>query len=102
MRIRSASDVVYTAIAWLPLLAVVIGVAWVLMFGVLHLEKRSFGSEFFIGNDQSTNLPETLGPSNEDILADALASGDTTRMSQALDQVEARQERMAKIPRPGA
>lgn len=98
MRIRTASDVIYTAIAWLPLLAVALGVAWVLMTGVSNLEQRSFGSEFFLGNDESTNMPETLGPSDEDVLADALASGDTGRMAQAMAQVEARQAASAATP----
>lgn len=95
MRVRTASDLVYTLIAWLPIIAVAIGVFWVLGSGLEQLETISFGSEFFVGNDETTNLPPSIGPSNEQVLMDALATGDTEQMSAALDQVESRQQALA-------
>ena len=89
MRVRSASDLMYTSVAWLPMLALIMGVMYVLGSGLLHLEMISFGSEFFIGNDETSNLPTPIGggASHEDVLLDALNSGDTVRMQAALDQV---------------
>ncbi|MEO6866406.1 MAG: hypothetical protein ABI200_00115 [Gaiellales bacterium] len=89
MRVRSASDVMYTTVAWLPMLALVVGVLYVLASGLLHLEMISFGSEFFIGNNETSNLPTPLGGgvSHEEVLLDALNSGDTVQMQAALDQV---------------
>ena len=91
MAIRSASDVLYTAIAKLPFLIVVVGVVWVLCSGLLALETFSFGTEYFIGNDQTANaLPSLPGVGQQDVLA-AIESGDTERMTQVLDQLEAEQ-----------
>lgn len=93
MRIRTASDVVYTAIAWLPIAGVVLGVFWVLAMGLLEFEAITLGTEFMIGNHQTTNvLPEPGGnASNEQLLLDALNSGDTAQMGAALDELERRQ-----------
>jgi hypothetical protein len=90
MRIRSASDVAYTSIAWLPLLAIVVAIGWILASGVLGLETVSFGSEFFVKNSETTNLPAQL-PSQADALQAALDSGDTDQMSAALDRYEQQQ-----------
>jgi hypothetical protein len=87
MRIRSASDVAYTTIAWLPLLAIVVAVGWVLATGVLGLETVSFGSELFVKNSETTNLPQQL-PSQTDALEAAVNSGDVNQMSAALDRYE--------------
>ncbi len=92
MAVRSASDLIYATIARLPFLLVIAGVVWVLFSGVLALETFSFGSEYLIGNDQTTNaLPTLPGPSDQDIL-DAVASGDVDRMSAVLDQAQAQQD----------
>lgn len=96
MRIRSASDVVYTTIAWLPIAAVVLGVAWVLMLGLLEFEAITFGTETLIGNHQTINRMEPIGgASDQQLLMDALNSGDTTQMGQALEQLEQRQQQVA-------
>lgn len=86
MRIRTASDVFATAIAWLPFLAVLVGVMWVLATGLVALEQRSFGSELFVKNSQTSNLPEWAQESSRsDRLQAALDSGDTGRMAAELD-----------------
>ncbi|NLG26447.1 MAG: hypothetical protein GX557_00930 [Chloroflexi bacterium] len=86
----------YTTIAWLPFLAVAIGVLWVLMSGLEQLEMISFGTEFFVGNDETTNMMKPLGGvSDEELLMDALNSGDVEQMSAALDQVGSDREQLA-------
>ncbi|MCW2921183.1 MAG: hypothetical protein JWL76_1057 [Thermoleophilia bacterium] len=91
MAVRSASDLMYATIARLPFLLVIAGVVWVLFSGVLALETYSFGTEYLIGNDQTTNaLPSVGGPTQQDAL-DAIASGDVNRMSEVLDQVQTEQ-----------
>lgn len=55
MRIRSLSDVLCTAIAWFPFLAVAMFCIWVLMVGAVHLESVSYGSEHFISNQGSVD-----------------------------------------------
>ena len=96
MAIRSASDLMYATIARLPLLLVIAGVVYVLFSGLLALETFSFGTEYLIGNDQTTNaLPTLNGPTQQDAL-DAIASGDVNRMSAVLDQVEAEQVAMSQ------
>lgn len=91
MAVRSASDLIYATIARLPFLLVIAGVVWVLFSGLLALETFSFGTEYLIGNDQTTNaLPTLGGPSDQDVL-DAIQSGDVNRMSAVLDQAEAQQ-----------
>lgn len=88
MAVRTPADLFYSTIARLPFLLVVAGVVYVLFSGVLALETYSFGTEYLIGNDQTTNaLPTLGGPSQADVL-DAVASGDVDRMSAVLDQVE--------------
>ncbi len=89
--IRSVSDLIYATIARLPFLLVIAGVVWVLFSGLLALETYSFGTEYLIGNDQTTNaLPTLPGPSSQDVL-DAIASGDLDQMSAVLDDVHAEQ-----------
>jgi len=95
MRTRSASDGIYVAIAWLPFLAVIVGVLWVLATGVLHLEINSFGTEFFVGNDQTTNQLAPVGGGQEADLQAALDSGDTEQMAAALDRLDASQQSAA-------
>lgn len=91
MRIRTASDLTYTMIARLPFLALLVGVGWVLVSGMQQLEMISFGTEFFVGNDETTNLPTPIGGiSDEELLMQALDSGDVDRMAAALDEYEAR------------
>lgn len=91
MAVRSASDLIYATIARLPFLLVIAGVVYVLFSGVLALETYSFGTEYLIGNDQTTNaLPSIGGVTQQDAL-DAIASGDVDRMSAVLDQVESEQ-----------
>jgi hypothetical protein len=87
MRIRSASDVAFTTIAWLPVLVLIVAVAWVLALGVFGLESVSFGSEFLISNDATSNLPQQL-PSEADALQAALDSGDVNQMENALSTYE--------------
>lgn len=95
MRIRTANDLVSTVIAWLPLLAIVVAVGYFLCLGMFSLEERSFGTEFFVSNDATTNLPEGTGPSTEQILMDALSTGDEAQMAAALNDAQAQQELIA-------
>jgi hypothetical protein len=89
MAVRSVSDVIYVIIARLPLLALAAGALWMVMQGLVHLEMYSFGTEFFVGNDMTANqLPGAGAASDEEILSDALASGDVEQMIAALDRVE--------------
>ena len=53
MRIRSASDLISTVIAWLPLLLVLTGVVLALGQTGLFLEVNSDGTEVFLPNDAS-------------------------------------------------
>lgn len=100
MRIRTASDVAYTGIAWFPILAVAVAVAWVMASGLLQLEMISFGSEYLVGNHETTNMPTPLGgASDAEMLTAALESGDTERMAAALDQLEAQR---APLPDSGS
>ncbi|MCB0880191.1 MAG: hypothetical protein KDC46_14555 [Thermoleophilia bacterium] len=90
MAIRSASDAFYVILARLPLILLFAGVMWVLLNGLIHLEAYSFGTEYFMGNDETTNqLPGLGGPSDSQVLSDALASGDVDQMEAALNRVEA-------------
>lgn len=96
MRIRTASDLAYTGIAWLPILAVAMGVAWVLASGLLQLERLSFGTEYLVGNHETANMPTPLGgATNEDMLIAALDTGDPEQMSAAFDRFEAQQAALA-------
>ena len=98
MRVRSASDAVYTLVAWLPLLAIVLGVGWVLMMGVRGLEEVSFGSEIFHKNSATANELADPGARQEQLLTDALASGDVDQMSAALDELDRVQRAAAVAP----
>jgi hypothetical protein len=101
MAIRSASDVVYTLIARLPLLLVLAGVVWVMLAGLERLEMYSFGTEFFIGNHETDNrLPQIGGQSNSELAAEAIASGDLATMEAALDQIEASQPGASRAAAP--
>ena len=92
MAVRSASDAVYVILARLPLILLFAGVMWVLLNGLVHLEAYSFGTEYFIGNDETANrLPGVGGGSEADVLMSALESGDVQRMEAALANVEAAQ-----------
>lgn len=91
MRIRSVSDAVYTLIAWLPVLALLAGVGWVLAVGLLNLELYSSGTSIFL--DDSTNLSVrdfADGPNGQvdDVAAleAAYASGDPVAMAAALEE----------------
>jgi hypothetical protein len=89
MAVRSVSDVIYVIIARLPLLAIAAGAVWMVMQGLVSLEMYSFGTEFFVGNDMTANqLPGAGAVRDEEILSDALASGDVEQMIAALDRVE--------------
>lgn len=92
------SNFAYSFVAWLPILAVLGAFVWVLAVGVMNLEVRTFGSEFFVGNDQTSNMPEwkmqgqsgasSGGSDDVAMLTEALNSGDTGRMQAALAQHE--------------
>ena len=94
MAIRSVSDVFYTALARLPFLLLLAGVVWVICTGLLGLETYSFGTEYFIDNDQSTNVLPGVGQSSSQDVLDAISSGDVNEMSAALDKAAADQEAM--------
>lgn len=95
MAVRSVSDLIYATIARLPFLLVIAGVVWVLFSGVLALETYSTGSEYLVGNHETTNaLPTPGGVSQQDAL-DAIASGDVNRMSAVLDDAAAQQAAVA-------
>lgn len=53
MPIRSVSDAIYTAIAWTPLLALIIAIGVILLTGLVNLETRSQGTEYFLPNGAS-------------------------------------------------
>ena len=89
MRVRSASDVVYSSIAWLPVLAVIVAVAWVMAMGVFGLESVSFGTEYFVKNSETANVLPTPRSAEDDLMA-ALDSGDEAQMQAALDRYDAR------------
>lgn len=89
MAVRSSSDFVYWLIGRLPLIAIVLAVGWILVQGLVHLEMYSFGTEFFVGNNETDNVMP-MPRSDEDILSEALASGNVADMEAALDEVEAR------------
>ena len=67
MPAKTISGAVYTFIAWLPLLAVVVGVAWVLAVGVLHLEMNSYGTEYLVKNSETTNQLTPLPSSPQEL-----------------------------------
>lgn len=103
MAVRSASDVIYVVIGRLPLIALAVGVLWVAMQGLTHLELYSFGTEYLVSNSSSTNaLPTIGGPSATDVLERALASGDTAQMAAALDQVELSADQQAALDAAGS
>jgi hypothetical protein len=56
--LRSFSDVVYTALAWAPVLAFIIGFVLFLTVGMMHFEARTWGTEWFISNQGSVNEVE--------------------------------------------
>ncbi|MCW2961081.1 MAG: hypothetical protein JWM25_999 [Thermoleophilia bacterium] len=92
MRIQTPADAIYALISRLPLLLLFAGICWVLFGGLAHLEMYSFGTEFFIGNDETSNLlPEIGGTSDEARLQAALDSGNVATMDSALTAYEARQ-----------
>lgn len=57
MPIRKPSDLLFTAIAWFPLLAVIAAVAWVLSVGAMNLETKTNGSQIFVSN-QAAQTPD--------------------------------------------
>lgn len=87
MATRTASNAIYTAIAWSPFLLVGAAVLWVLAVGVLHLEILSFGTEWFVTNEETINRFQPLpsGGGDAAALQAALDSGDPAVMSAALD-----------------
>lgn len=92
MAIRTPFDLLAWTIGRLPLIAIAIGVAWIAMQGLTHLEMYSFGTEFLVSNDATDNVMP-MPRSDEDLLMDALASGNLDDMEAALEQVEERNER---------
>ncbi|MCW2973934.1 MAG: hypothetical protein JWN72_2207 [Thermoleophilia bacterium] len=66
MPAKNLSGAFYTFIAWLPFLAVIVGVVYVLAIGVLHLEMDSYGTEFFVKNSETTNRPAALSSSAQE------------------------------------
>ena len=91
MAIRSTSDLLYTVIARLPLLLVLAGVVWVICTGLLGLETYSFGTEYFVGNHETSNALPTLGQSSSQEIVAAIESGDLEQMTAALDGAAADQ-----------
>lgn len=90
MAVRTTSDLFYWLIGRLPLIAIVVAVAWVLVQGLVHLEMYTPGTEFFVGNHETDNVMP-MPRSDEDILMEALGSGDVAAMEAALNEVEQRQ-----------
>lgn len=96
MGIRSASDLFYVSVARLPFLALIGGVVWFVLAGMAELEAISFGTEWFVGNDQTDNLMDPIGGgSYEEQLLAALETGDPAAMQAALDRVETQQQAIA-------
>jgi hypothetical protein len=54
MRIRTASDVIATAIAWFPLIALLVGIGWVVAIGVMNLELRTDRTHYLVGTNESS------------------------------------------------
>ncbi|MBC7459996.1 MAG: hypothetical protein H7287_01405 [Thermoleophilia bacterium] len=71
MPAKNISGAFYTFIAWMPFLAVIVGVVWVLAVGVLHLEMDSYGTEFFVKNSETTNRPASLPSSPQELQLNA-------------------------------
>lgn len=94
MRVRSGSDVAATIVVWLPILAVAAGILYVLALGMFSLETISFGTEFFISNDATTNLPAPVGVTNDQLL-EAASSGNLEQMEATLAQAEAQSQALA-------
>lgn len=84
-----------TFVVWTPVLLIVGGAIWFLALGAMHLEMITYGSEVFVGNNETANLPSWKmgesggGAGQEAMLLEALNSGDTGRMQSALNQYEA-------------
>jgi hypothetical protein len=96
MRVGTASDAVYTAVVWFPILAIIAFVMWIMASGVTELEKLSFGTEFFVKNSETDNMIQPLGGGTyEEQLTAALDSQDPEQMQAALDRVEAQQRALA-------
>jgi len=88
MRVRSIDDLVYWLLARLPLLLIVGGFAWLMISGLQYVDNVLVSRDAAIATGAQV-------VSDEQILLDALNSGDTTRMAAALEQVEERQARRA-------
>lgn len=56
MRIRTPGDIVYTFIAWTPILAFFAAVVWVACVALTSLEAQTTGSEVFISNRDSPSI----------------------------------------------
>lgn len=103
MRTRTLSGGIHTLIAWLPLLLVAAAIGWFLLGSLHFLEVRSLGTEFTIGNAESSNTFERItGTSTEERLQAALSSGDVATMEAELDALETEQARAAAAPGPAA
>lgn len=80
-------------VVWTPIICIAAGAIWFLAIGAMHLEMITFGSEFFVGNNETPNVPtwKLEGGNNmsSEALMDALNSGDTDRMQLALADYEA-------------
>lgn len=97
MRVRSASDLVYWTIARAPFVLIAVGSVWALLSGMAGLEAVSFGTEWFVGNDETANVMQPIGGgSDEELLMQALETGDTAQMEAALAQVEQRNAALAE------
>ena len=96
MGVRSASDLFYVSLVRLPLLALMLAIAWILLSGMAELEAISFGTEWFVGNDETANRFTPLGgATDEELLLDAANTGDPAQMQAALDRYEAQQAALA-------
>jgi hypothetical protein len=55
MPVRTVSDAIYTFIAWFPFIAAAFAAALLLLMGLMQLEIRSEGTEYFLPNGASPN-----------------------------------------------
>jgi hypothetical protein len=96
MRVGTASDAVYSAIIWFPILAIIALFIFALSSGLQGLEKISFGTEYFVSNAETTNVLEPAGgASYADQLIAAMDTQDPEQAQAQLDRIEAQQQALA-------
>jgi hypothetical protein len=90
------ANIVSAFTVWTPILTAVVAVVWVLCIGVMHLEIVTYGSEVFVKNSETANVPSWRmnqggadGGMSSEQLMDVINSGDTQQMQSALNEIQA-------------